>query len=204
MTRPVLIRGGVAEKKSTGAAWGGNNVSMKRPRNIQTERLVLVVLLPDEIESLIASDFERFAALSGFNFPADNPDIGDLAWHLQAIQADNRHLAWRIRVIVELSSKMVVGSINLKGPPSAAGDVEIGWGLMENVRGSGYATEASAAVIRWAQLQPGVSSISATIPEDNHPSQRLAKRLGLVRTSETRRDLPLWKCAGNLAVNLAH
>jgi RimJ/RimL family protein N-acetyltransferase len=171
---------------------------MHRPPNIETERLALVALLPEDIEALITRDFARFAVLSGFRFPPDNPDIGDLAWHLRAIQADEKHLPWRMRVIVERSSKTVVGSINLKGPPSSAGDVEIGWGLVEDVRGRGYATEASAAVIKWAREQPGVNSISATIPDDNYPSQRLAKRLGLTRTTETRRNLPLWKCVGSL------
>jgi [ribosomal protein S5]-alanine N-acetyltransferase len=175
---------------------------MQRPPNIQTERLLLVALTPELIEALIARDFGRFAALSGFRFPPDNPDIGDLAWHLKAIRADDRHLPWRMRVIIERSSKMVVGSINLKGPPSA-GDVEIGWGLIEQVRGRGYATEASAAVIQWARQQPGVSSISATIPDDNYPSQRLANRLGLARTSQTRRNLPLWKWDGSSAEKLA-
>jgi [ribosomal protein S5]-alanine N-acetyltransferase len=167
---------------------------MQRPENIQTERLVLVALLPQDLEALIAGDLEHFAILTSFRFPLDNPTIGDLHWHLSAIQADVRHLPWRIRVIAERSSRMVVGSINLKGPPSEVGDVEIGWGLFENARGKGYATEASAAVIKWALQQPGVRSISATIPDDNDRSQRLAKRLGLIRTSETRRDTPLWKC----------
>ena len=175
---------------------------MQRPPNIPTERLVLVALLPDDIEALIAHDFERFAALTGFRFPPDNPNIGDLAWHLRAIRADDRHLAWRMRVIVERSSNTVVGSINLKGPPNAVGDLEIGWGLIESVRGRGYATEASRTVIEWAQQQPGVSSISATIPDDNCPSRRLAKRLGLNRTNETRRDLPLWRLDGKPIANV--
>ena len=138
---------------------------MRRPPNIETVRLLLVALLPEDIEALLARDFARFAVLSGFRFPSENPDIGDLAWHLTAIQADDRHLPWRIRVIVERSSKKVVGSINLKGPPTASGDVEIGWGLIESVRGRGYAIEASAAVITWAVQQPGVRSISATVPQ---------------------------------------
>jgi hypothetical protein len=50
-------------------------------------------------------------------------------------------------------------------------------------------------VTEWAQQLPGVSSISATIPDDNYPSRWLAKRLGLTRTSETRRGLPLWNMA---------
>jgi len=181
----------------------GTLTMMRRPPNIETDRLLLVALLPEDIEALITRDFMHFAALTGFRFPSENPDIGDLAWHLRAIQADDRHLPWRIRVIVERSAKEVVGSINLKGPPTSSGDVEIGWGLIEDVRGRGYATEASAAVIKWARSQPAVTSISATIPDDNYPSQRLANRLGLTRTSETRRDLPLWKCDGNPALKLA-
>ena len=188
----------LAENKSLACELGTAIILvMQRPPNIQTERLILVALLPEDIEALMAHDYGRFAALSGFTFSPGNSDIGDLAWHLTAIQADDGHLPWRMRVIVERSSKTVVGSINLKGPPSAAGDVEIGWGLFENARRRGYATEASAAVIQWARQQPGVSSISATIPDDNYPSQRLAKRLGLTRTSETRRNMPLWKCDGN-------
>jgi ribosomal-protein-alanine N-acetyltransferase len=165
--------------------------------------LVLVALLPEDLEALIAGDVERFAILTGFRFPPDNPSIGDLAWHLRAIQNDDQHLPWRVRVIVERSSNTVVGSINLKGPPSALGDVEIGWGLIESVRGRGYAIEASAAVITWAVQQPGVRSISATVPNDNYPSQRLAKKLGMTRTNGTRRDLPLWICDAKSIANVA-
>jgi len=168
---------------------------MRRPQNIETERLILVTLMPEEIEALIARDLERFAVQTSFIFPAEAADLGiDLSWHLRAIRADSSELSWRIRLIVERSSKTVVGSINLKGLPSADGDVEIGWGLIENARRKGYATEASAAILNWVFQQAGVRSISATIPDDNSSSQSLAKRLGLIRTNEIRRRLPLWKC----------
>jgi RimJ/RimL family protein N-acetyltransferase len=166
----------------------------QRPANIETERLLLVSLLPEEIEALIAGDAERVALLTGFTFPPDDPNRGvDLSWHLRALQADCNQLSWRIRVIVERLSNTVVGSINLKGPPNADGDVEIGWGLNEDARGKGYATEASAAVIYWASKQPRVATISATIPDDNYSSRRLAVRLGFARTSDTRRNLPIWR-----------
>lgn len=165
----------------------------ERPANIETERLLLVTLLPEEIEFLIAGDSERVAILTGFAFPPDDPNRGiDLSWHLRALHADRNQRSWRIRVIVERLSNTVIGSINLKGPP-IAGDVEIGWGLNEDARKKGYATEASAAVVQWVGQQAGVSSISATVPDDNYPSQRVAARLGLTRTRQTRRGLPLWQ-----------
>ena len=167
----------------------------ERPANIETERLFLVCLLPEEIEKIIAGDFERAALLTGVCFPPGDLNLGiDWSWHLRSLQADCSQLAWRVRMIVERSSNTVVGSINLKGPP-VAGDVEIGWGLNADARGKGYATEASAAVFHWVARCADVISISATVPDDNYPSQRLAARLGLSRTNDTRRDLPLWKCA---------
>jgi RimJ/RimL family protein N-acetyltransferase len=177
---------------------------MQRPPNIETERLLLVALVPEDIEVLIAGDLERVSLLTGFTFLPEDPKLGvDLSWHLRALQADSNQLSWRIRVIVERCSNTVVGSINLKGPPSPDGDVEIGWGLIENARRKGYATEASAAVINWVVQQPGINSISATIPDDNYPSQRLAAKLGLIRTGENRRDRPLWKCDRDFIVNTA-
>lgn len=166
----------------------------QRPANIETARLLLLALLPEEIEALIAGKTGHVAFLTGFTFPPDDPNRGvDLSWHLRALQADRNQLSWRIRVIVERSSNTVIGSINLKGPPNADGDVEIGWGLNDDARGKGYATEASAAVIDWAIRQPGVATISATIPDDNYPSLRLAARLGFARTSGSRRNLPIWE-----------
>lgn len=168
---------------------------MERPVDIETERLLLICLLPEEIQSLISGDRDRVSLLTGVRYPPDDPNRGvDWSWHLRALQADCNQVAWRVRLIVERSSNTVVGSINLKGPP-IDGDVEIGWGLHADARGNGYATEASAAVVDWVAKHSGVTSISATVPDDNYPSQRVAARLRLNRTNETRRDLPLWKCA---------
>jgi [ribosomal protein S5]-alanine N-acetyltransferase len=169
----------------------------ERPPTIKSERWDLMALLPAEIEALIAGDIERAGFLTGVRFPQDWPNDSDardgLSWHLRALQADEQQVAWRLRVIVERLSGNVIGSINLKGPPDADGDVEIGWGLAEHHRHRGYALEAALAVVAWVLQQPAVRCISATVPDDNPPSQGLAAKLGLVRTGETRRDLPLWK-----------
>jgi RimJ/RimL family protein N-acetyltransferase len=167
----------------------------ERPANIETERLILVCVLPEEIESLIAGDRESLCLQTGLFYPPDDPNPGvDWSWHLKALQANGKEVPWRVRLIVERSSNTVVGSINLKGPP-IDGDVEIGWGLHVHARGKGYATEASAAVIHWVAKHADVTSISATVPDDNSASQGVASRLGLCRTMERRRDLPLWKRA---------
>ena len=172
------------------------NALQSRPPVIETARLRLVALLPTEIEALMEGDTERAGRLAGAQFPASWPDGAEaregLPWHLRHLRADGAHAAWRIRVMVERETGIVIGSINLKGPPDAHGDVEVGWGVNEGWRRRGYAWEATTAVMHWAMSQPGVRRFCATIPADNLPSKSLARKLGMSRTAESRQGLPLW------------
>lgn len=170
---------------------------VERPATIETERLRLVVLFAEEVRALVDPDTDRAGRLAGVRFPPGWPEEPEpregLAWHVRHLEADPAQTLWRIRIIVERSSESVVGSVNLKGPPDETGDVEIGWGLVESCRGRGYAFEASSALLRWLFSQPGVRSVSATVPADNLASRRLAARLGLAVTSDRRRNLPVWR-----------
>ena len=167
-----------------------------RPARIDTARLQLVVLLPREIRALIAGDVEQASGLAGVLFPPGWPAADEaregLPWHLRHLESNEHHRAWRIRVVVERATGLVVGSVNLKGPPDSDGDVEIGWGISESHRRRGYALEAALGVIDWVLRQPCTKSLSATIADDNVPSQHLAAKLGLVRTSQIRREKPVW------------
>ena len=182
------------------------NLAMRtRPAVIETPRLRLIVLLPDELRALIARASGRASALLGahvpYAFPSDPDARAGLSWHLQALSRDPAQVAWRLRVAVERSQGAVLGSINLKGAPDVHGDVEMGWGIEPIHRQQGYALEAAAAVLEWASRQRGVATVSATIAVDNTASQRLAARLGMRLTQDLRRGLPLWmhSCAAHTA-----
>jgi [ribosomal protein S5]-alanine N-acetyltransferase len=167
-----------------------------RPPEISTARLRLVVLRPGEIRSLIAGDTRSASVAAGVGFPDGWPPDLDarhgLPLHLEQLEASDAQRAWRIRVVVERATSAVIGACNLKGPPDADGDVEIGWAILESRRRHGYATEAAAAVVAWAFGQAGVKTVSAAIADDNVPSQRVATRLQLTRTERLRRGRPLW------------
>lgn len=169
-----------------------------RTGTIEAARLRLVALLPEEIEALIDDDTALVSKLAMAIFPAGWPTDVDaregLQWHLQHLRADPAQRAWRIRVIVERDTNSVVGSVNMKGPPTAGGDVEVGWGVNPDRRRRGYAFEAASAVMHWAARQPGVRQFSATIPHDNVASQAVARKLGMKFRGELRRELPLWTC----------
>jgi RimJ/RimL family protein N-acetyltransferase len=56
---------------------------------------------------------------------------------------------------------------------------EVGYVLNPTLSGHGYATEAARALLRLGFEQLGLHRIVARIDEDNEPSARLARRLGM-------------------------
>ena len=88
-------------------------------------------------------------------------------------------------VMIERGSTTVVGDIGFMGPPGEDGDVEIGYCVIPDRRGRGYAGEAVAALVAWALTQPGVGSVSARCDVLNVPSIRVLERAGFLRSSES-------------------
>lgn len=162
----------------------------------QDETIEIIPASPGFIKLLIANEHARAGESINVvvpnEWPYDPDAIAGLSWHLKAIERDPNELLWRIRLVVLQSNRTVIGSINLKGMPDKEGTVEIGWGISEEYRHRGIATRATEAVMWWAFSQPGVKRVIATIPGNNIRSERVAQRLGMRRTGEMRRELPIW------------
>lgn len=62
---------------------------------------------------------------------------------------------------------------------------EQGWALDPAMHGKGYATEAAAAMLRWAEQQFGRSDFVCLISPENTPSLRVAKKLGYSEFART-------------------
>jgi len=86
--------------------------------------------------------------------------------------------------MIERESNTVVGDIGFLGVPGADGSVEIGYSVIPDRRGRGYATEAARTLVDWALRQPDVTTVVAGCDNDNVPSIRTLERLGFVRTGE--------------------
>jgi RimJ/RimL family protein N-acetyltransferase len=67
---------------------------------------------------------------------------------------------------------------------------EVGWGLIRDVWGRGYATEAATASIDWAFDNLGWTEVIHCIEPDNLPSEKLALRLGSKRLRSVRMPKP--------------
>jgi RimJ/RimL family protein N-acetyltransferase len=64
------------------------------------------------------------------------------------------------------------------GPPGPDRSVEIGFSLVPDRRGRGYAGEAVRALVPWALRQPGVGAVDAHCDRQNAASVRVLERAG--------------------------
>lgn len=67
---------------------------------------------------------------------------------------------WYAIWMIELKNGMRIGDLNFKGI-TADGMVEIGYGILDEQKCKGYATETVTAIVNWAAKQPRVSRIEA-------------------------------------------
>ena len=82
-----------------------------------------------------------------------------------------------------------IGNLSFKGAP-VDGEVEIGYGIAEEFRGLGYATEALETILEWAFDQPGVSKIAAETEPDNIASRRVLEKCGFLPTGVMGKEGP--------------
>jgi len=140
---------------------------------LETERLIL--------RPIVAEDFDGFAA-----FCAD-PEV---MRHLGGVQP--RSMAWRgftsvagscalqgfgMFSVIERASGRWIGRIGPHRPEGWPG-TEVGWGLIGDAWGKGYAVEAATASMDFAAGTLGWTEIIHCIDEANTDSQGVAKRLG--------------------------
>lgn len=157
---------------------------------LETARLRLVPCMPDHLLALLEhpEDFERLVGLPladglrGFYVSGEvSPD-----W-LGALRAAAGEPAdpWRHGFfIVETSAGIVIGSAGFKGPPDAAGMVEIAYGVVPAREGQGFATEAAGALMRFAAADRRVRLLRAhTLPQAN-ASTHVLRKCGFVHVGE--------------------
>jgi ribosomal-protein-alanine N-acetyltransferase len=99
------------------------------------------------------------------NWPVENYDGDPLEFSLKALDADPGAEPWLLRYYIERESNMLVGFGGGCGLP-VAGAWTIGYSVLPQFRRLGYASEATAALIREAFTNEQVERIIAeTYPE---------------------------------------
>ncbi len=171
---------------------------------ILTERLRLPVLDRWLLDALATDP----STIETFRLPADWPDA-DGKEHLdrwrRLAEIDGGSSPWRARAVVD-GSATFVGHAGFHGPPvtieTALDDptfegvvepvdgraVEIGYTILPDWRGRGYATEAVRGLIGWADATGEVATVIACVRPDNAASRAVLERVGGFRQIGSCRD----------------
>ncbi len=167
--------------------------------SLDTERLTLLPCAPEYLLALIDGP-ERFQQVVGMPI-ADglhefykSSDVSP-AW-LAALRASTAPDPWLHGFfVVHRESQRVIGSAGFKGPPDSAGMVEIAYGIAPGFQGQGYATEAAAALLRYAFASGTVRQARAhTLPESNASTHVLRKcGFEFIGTVVDPEDGPVWR-----------
>lgn len=152
---------------------------------LQTSRLVLDPHTPDDLDDAAAL-YGDAAVMARIGV---GPSTREESWHRLL-----RYIAhwavmgfghWTVR---DAATGRYLGDVGLMESrratrPVFEGTPEAAWAFVPAAQGRGYAAEAAAAMLGWADAQ-GIGRTVAMIAPANEPSIRLAERLGYARAGE--------------------
>ncbi len=150
---------------------------MVLPDELATERLRLPLWTADDVAAI------RGGSRSPWwhpQFPREDDVDASTLWR----DGDE----WSSRSITVADE--VLGSIGFFGPPQPASDgtpeVEIGYGLVEDARGRGYATEAVTAMV--AAAETAGARVRASVLPGNEASIRVLAKCGFTELRGSSED----------------
>lgn len=148
-------------------------------------------LVPCSAESMLAlvDGPAKFADCFGMPVAAGMHELltsGDVSpEYLAQLRAAKGTDPWRFGFcLVDKEARLVVGAAGFKGPPDADGTVEIAYGVASEYQGRGYATEAAAALVEYAQESGQVRLVRAHTLSTNAASQRVLAKCGFTDVGE--------------------
>ena len=150
---------------------------------IETARLKLVPVTVALARAEIG-DRGEFARLLGVLVPNNWPPetLSDaLPVFLSWLEAAPDRVGWfswyALAAGDDATAKVLVASGGFMGPPQD-GTVEIGYSVLPQFQGRGYATEMVGGLVRWAMGQPGVVRVVAETDWTNLASVRVLSKSG--------------------------
>ncbi|WP_088042921.1 GNAT family N-acetyltransferase [Bacillus sp. EAC] len=87
-------------------------------------------------------------------------------------------------IIIHKKDQLVIGDMGFKGGPDKHGIMEIGYSILPQYQGNGYATEMGKAFCKWGMNKENVHKIIATCSIYNHASIRVLEKIGMKKLYE--------------------
>ena len=155
---------------------------MPRPAGpYRTERLLLRVFTPDDLEPFMAMhsdpDIVRYVPYPPLTREQAEERLRSIAT-MTAIDDDAQQLRFAVEL---LETNEVIGDVSMWCSPSDRLQAEIGYVFNPRFHGRGYATEAVTEVLRIGFEEAGLHRITANADARNAASIRVLDRIGMRR-----------------------
>lgn len=139
------------------------------------------------MSALLVGDLPTAREISGLPLPPFFAAEGSrFLWRYRVEQIAREPGAqrWVVRAAVDVASGEVVGHAGFHGPPDGAGMVEVGYSTDPQLRRRGYARAMVRALLQWAEREPPVRVVRASISPDNVASLATIAGFGFTRAGE--------------------
>ena len=149
-------------------------------KNLRTDRLTLVALTPYLARAAL-EDRAKLGLMLGVFVPVTWPgaDFARMLPHLAEGGERASLRAEQTRLILYEGDRTLIGETGFHGPPDESGTVEVGYSIVPDYRGQGFAFEAARALIDEALARPDVCRIAAACHDDNVASLKVLQKLGM-------------------------
>ncbi len=167
---------------------------------LESNRLRLIPLNTQQLQ-LHASDYEALQRSLGLTprpmlmeeYFQNEFDDALINYWLPETAANASNYKWFTNwLIVHKQDNCVAGGIGVAGLPNDQGETEIGYGIDQDYRRQGIATEALECLVNWVFQHSFAKAVIAHTPIDLQNSQRVLQRAGFERVSEEN-GLILWR-----------
>ncbi len=161
--------------------------------NIETERLILLPLDSDDLSLSIENfqELEKKLGLTITNTKLDEEMQYAMQVRRKKVLADEENYLWLTNwAIVSKNKNCIMGFVMIKGCPNDSGEVIVGYGIENEYRCNGYASEGVKGLIEWIFKNPKAKYVIADTDKFNIPSHRVLEKVGATKYKET--DQLLW------------
>jgi ribosomal-protein-alanine N-acetyltransferase len=140
---------------------------------------------PDVLDRLLQDDLRGASDAVGAALP-EFFRAEKWLWQIRSdqIRQSPGSAPWLVRAVVDPESGAVVGHAGFHGPPDEAGAVEVGYTVVPDWRGRGFAHRILASLVAEALAAPDVALVRASVRPDNLPSLAVVRKAGMRHVGE--------------------